>query len=157
MSNIKNTSIQGDVSISRNNTIGRDLKVNGNSEFGHNVIIKGWLDANNIKGACKGLYASLDKLKEEYPKPRPGWYALIGDTLPADVYREENGQWVATGEKGGEINPYLDELENNVKDYLDTVEDIYNTINEYSWLYDGGRADTNYGGARNIDCGRADS
>ena len=100
---VKNESIQGSLSVSVDIVAGRDLHVRGNSVFDHDVKIKGWLDARNIKGACKGLYASVEKLEEEYPQPAPGWYALIGNTLPADIYRSENGKWVPTGEKGGEI------------------------------------------------------
>ena len=31
-----------------------------------------------------------------------GWFALVGDTLPADIYRAWGGEWKATGQKGGE-------------------------------------------------------
>ena len=99
-----------------------------NSVFDHNVVIKGWMDAKNIKGPCKGLYASEEKLNEAYPKPMPGWYALVGDTLPAAVYRADGGEWVATGEKGGEVNLYLDQLEQDVADLDDEVKDIQELI-----------------------------
>ena len=149
--NINNKAINGDLSVSRKITAGKDLTVRGNSQFDHNVVIKGWLDAENIKGPCKGLYASVEDLDDAYPNPQPGWYALVGDTLPADVYRCENGVWTATGEKGGKENLYLDELENDVKDIQDAIE-------EFSWLYDGGRADTIYGSAaRVINCGNANN
>lgn len=104
MSSIYNESLQGNLSVSRDITAGGHVKVRGNSLFDHNVVIKGWLDAKNIKGPCKGLYASLDTLKAAYPRPMPGWYALVGDTLPAAVYRTEGDEWVATGEQGGEVN-----------------------------------------------------
>lgn len=122
--NLNNQSIQGFLSVSRSVTTGGRLTVRGNSVFGHNVIIKGWLDARNIKGACKGLYASVEKLEAAYPKAMPGWYALVGDTLPADVYRAEGGKWVATGEKGGEVNLYLDQLEEDVANLDDEVANL---------------------------------
>lgn len=125
---VNNESIQGSLSTSRDITAGGHLNVRGNSTFDHNVVIKGWLDAKNIKGACKGLYASEDALNKAYPKPMPGWYALIGDTLPAAVYRAEGGKWVATGEQGGEVNLYLDQLENDVADLGDDVADIQELI-----------------------------
>lgn len=128
MSSIYNENIQGNLSTSRDITAGGHLNVRGNSVFAHNVVIKGWLDAKNIKGPCKGLYASLDDLKAAYPKPMPGWYALVGNTLPADVYRAENGEWVATGEKGGEVNLYLDQLETDVANLDDEVKDIQEFI-----------------------------
>ena len=128
MSSIHNESLQGNLSVSRDITAGGHLKVRGNSVFDHNVVIKGWLDAKNIKGPCKGLYASLDALKAAYPRPMPGWYALVGDTLPAAVYRTEGDEWVATGEQGGEVNLYLDQLENDVADLDDAVKDIQELI-----------------------------
>lgn len=128
MSSFKNEAIQGNLSTSRDITAGGHLNVHGNSVFGHNVVIKGWLDAKNIKGRCKGLYASLDALKEAYPRPMPGWYAFVGNTLPADVYRSDGGEWVATGEQGGEVNLYLDQLEEDVANLDDDVKDIQELI-----------------------------
>lgn len=128
MSSIYNESLQGNLSVSRDITAGGHLTARGNSVFDHNVVIKGWLDAKNIKGPCKGLYASLDALKAAYPRPMPGWYALVGDTLPAAVYRTEGDEWVATGEQGGEVNLYLDQLENDVADLDDAVKDIQELI-----------------------------
>lgn len=98
----KNTAIDGDLSISSNVTTGGDHTVRGNAKIEHNLSVYGWLNAPNIIGTCKGLFASLDKLKEEYPKPENGWWALVGDTVPAEVYRVDDGQWKDTGEKGSE-------------------------------------------------------
>ena len=128
MSSLKNEAIQGNLSTSCDITAGGHLNVHGNSVFDHNVVIKGWLDAKNIKGPCKGLYASLDALKEAYPRPMPGWYALVGNTLPADVYRSDGGEWVAIGEQGGEVNLYLDQLEKDVANLDDEVASIEENI-----------------------------
>lgn len=128
MSSIYNENIQGNLSTSRDITAGGHLNVRGNSVFGHNVVIKGWLDAKNIKGPCKGLYASEETLNEAYPKPMPGWYALVGNTLPANVYRSDGSKWVATGEQGGEVNLYLDQLEEDVANLDDDVKDIQELI-----------------------------
>jgi hypothetical protein len=128
MSSLKNEAIQGNLSTSRDITAGGHLNVRGNSVFDHNVVIKGWLDAKNIKGPCKGLYASEETLNEAYPKPMPGWYALVGNTLPANIYRSDGGKWVATGEQGGEVNLYLDHLEEDVANLDDEVKDIQELI-----------------------------
>ena len=128
MNSLNNEAIQGNLSVSRDHVVGGHLKARGNSQFDHNVVIKGWLDAKNIKGPCKGLYASEEALKKAYPKPMAGWYALVGDTLPADVYRVDGGEWVATGEKGGEVSLYLDQLEQDVADLDDEVKDIQELI-----------------------------
>lgn len=116
MSNsIKNESLQGSLSISRDLTVGGEVKIRGGASFDHDVVIKGWLKAANIIGECKGLFASENALKTAYPKPADGWYAFVGDTLPADVYRAEDGQWVNTGEKGGETNVYLDGIVSKIE------------------------------------------
>lgn len=116
--------IQGNANVSRNLNVGSHLNVNGDGLFGHNVIVKGWLDAPNIKGPLKGLYASEEKLNEAYPRPMPGWFALVGNTLPANVYRVDGGKWVATGEQGGQFTLYLDQLETDVKNLTDDVRDL---------------------------------
>lgn len=75
--------------ILKNLTVRRDLKV------------EGWLDAPNIRGFLKGLYASPEDLYDAWPRPANGWAALVGDTLPARVYRAWEGRWIWTGQTGG--------------------------------------------------------
>lgn len=119
-----NTDIQGNANISRNANVGSHANVNGDVVVGHNLFVKGWVDAPNIKGPCKGLYASEEALKAAYPRPMPGWFALVGNTLPAQVWRTDGGQWVPTGETGGQFNLWLDQLETDVKDLTDDVRDL---------------------------------
>lgn len=48
------------------------------------------------------LYPSLSALQEEIPSPEVGDWAIVGDTIPGDIYRcEVSGEWKATGEQGG--------------------------------------------------------
>lgn len=119
-----NTDIQGNVNVSRNMNIGGNADIKGTLQIGHNLKVKGWVDARNIKGACKGLYSSKEALEEAYPSPMPGWFALVGDTLPADVYRVDGGRWVATGEKGGEFSLYLDDIETDLNALEEHVKDL---------------------------------
>lgn len=121
---LHDTDIQGSANVSRNANVGGHANVNGDVTVGHNLFIKGWVDAPNIKGPCKGLYASEDALKAAYPRPMPGWFALVGNTLPAQVWRTEGNQWVPTGETGGEFNLWLDQLETDVKDLTEEVRDM---------------------------------
>lgn len=116
--------IQGNANVSRNLNVGSHLNVNGDGLFGHNLVVKGWLDAPNIKGPLKGLYASEETLKAAYPRPMPGWFALVGNTLPAQVWRVDGGKWMPTGETGGTFNLWLDQLETDVKDLTDDVRDL---------------------------------
>lgn len=100
--NIENHSVGGSVAVGRDVTVGGRSIVRGNATFDRDVYISGWLNARNIRGAGKGLYETVDNLKSAYPNPENGWFALVGDTLPADIYRAWGGEWKATGQKGGE-------------------------------------------------------
>lgn len=100
--NIENHSVGGSVAVGRDVTVGGRSTIRGNATFNRDVYISGWLNARNIRGAGKGLYETVDKLNSAYPNPENGWFALVGDTLPADIYRAWGGEWKATGQKGGE-------------------------------------------------------
>lgn len=100
--NIENHSVGGSVAVGRDVTVGGHSTVRGNATFDRDVYISGWLNARNIRGAGKGLYETVDKLNSAYPNPENGWFALVGDTLPANIYRAWGGEWKATGQKGGE-------------------------------------------------------
>lgn len=100
--NIENHSVGGSLAVGRDVTVGGRSTIRGNATFNRDVYISGWLNARNIRGAGKGLYETVDKLNSAYPNPENGWFALVGNTLPADIYRAWGGEWVATGQKGGE-------------------------------------------------------
>ncbi len=100
--NIENHSVGGSVAVGRDVTVGGRSIVRGNATFDRDVYISGWLNARNIRGAGKGLYETVEKLNSAYPNPENGWFALVGDTLPADLYQAWGGEWKATGQKGGE-------------------------------------------------------
>ena len=117
MSTDNNQSIQGDFAVSRDTTVGGDLQTRGSATVGHDLRVKGrlFIDSGNIDDSFKGLFTSLAKLQEKYPVPQSGWNALVGTSLPAAVYVEEGGEWVATGENAGEpeanLNEYLQSSE----------------------------------------------
>ena len=67
-----NNNIQGSASVSRDFSVGGDARVNGNAEVCHNLIVKGWLEAPNIKGPLKGFFNSEEALKRAYPRPMAG-------------------------------------------------------------------------------------
>ena len=98
---VQTTQLDGDFSLGRNMALGGDLTAQGDTILGGSVRVKGWLDAPNILGPCKGLFESEDDLNETYPTPRNGWYAFVGESLPATVYRAWRGKWEETGESGG--------------------------------------------------------
>lgn len=63
--------------------------------------VDGWLDAPNIKHFLKGLFPDIESLVAAYPRPLPGWAALVGRSLPADIYIASSGVWRASGGTAG--------------------------------------------------------
>lgn len=102
---IGNRAVNGSVSVSRNANVGGDATVEGSAVIGHNLRVEGWLEAKNIKGPNKGMFVSADRLREMYPRPMPGWWALCGLSLPAPLYIADyttSGiEWVNTGTTAG--------------------------------------------------------
>ena len=111
MSQIKTTEIDGDVAVGRHVTAGGNATIQGNTTVKKNLKVEGWLDARNIKGPNKGIFLDVTKLREAYPLPHDGWWALVGNTLPAPLYIADGGAWVATGESAG--NPTIDSQQYN--------------------------------------------
>ena len=97
MGSIKTTHTDGDMSVGRNVAIGGKAQIAGSATIGHNLEVKGWLDAPNIKGTNKGVYLTLEELREAYPAPRDGWFAGVGASTPFATYIGKNKDWVATG------------------------------------------------------------
>lgn len=121
---LHNTDIQGSASISRNVGVGGNAEVKGSVSVDHDLTVKGWLEARNVRVPLKGLFASESVLKSTCPSPRPGWYALVGDGLPAAVWRAvrtESGraEWVATGKTGGQPVLYLEGVESSLSSLRD--------------------------------------
>lgn len=133
--NIENHSVGGSVAVGRDVTVGGRSTVRGNATFNRDVYISGWLNARNIRGAGKGLYETVDKLNSAYPNPENGWFALVGNTLPADICRAWGGEWVATGQKGGEpvlelakLTELSESLENEISARVAADEALKNAI-----------------------------
>lgn len=120
---IKTREIEGDVAISRHVATGGNATVQGHATIKKNLRVEGWLEAKNIKGPNKGVFTSVAKLKETYPIPHAGWWALVGDTLPAALYIVDGGEWVATGKNAG--NPTID-----CQQYNDAVAELSDDVAE---------------------------
>lgn len=97
MRRIPTKQIDGDVAVGRNIAAGGDANVQGSARVGHDLIVEGYLVAKNIKSPCKGLFKTAAILKECFPRPHDGWWAMVGTSVPASVYVAEGGEWVATG------------------------------------------------------------
>ena len=123
--------IDGDVSVGRNTAIGGDATVQGKTHLKGNVIVDGWLEAKNIKGVSKGLFTTIEKLKAAYPLPHDGWWALVGVSLPAPIYVGDGGEWVPTGQSGGnptidsgQYNEAVEKLQEDITKLQDDITDI---------------------------------
>lgn len=125
MSSIKTTEKEGDVSIGRHVGIGGNANVQGNVVVHMNMKVEGWLDAKNIKGSNKGIFTTVEKLREAFPRPHDGWWAIVGKSLPSPIYVGDGGEWVATGESGG--NPTLEDTSGALQQAID---DAKNKANE---------------------------
>lgn len=106
MSSIKTTQMDGDVSVGRNVAIGGGTIIQGDGHIKGFLKVDGWLEAKNIKAANKGLFTTVEKLREAYPLPHDGWWAIVGNSLPGSIYTVDGGVWISTGEMGG--NPTIE-------------------------------------------------
>lgn len=68
---------------------------------------------------AKGLFSTLERLKQVIPNPKDGDWAYVGTSFPASIYLVEDGEWVTKGGTGGGS-------EISLKDYLQStpVSDI---------------------------------
>jgi hypothetical protein len=119
---VKTTQIDGDMSLGRNIAMGGKATIAGSTQIGQDLVVKGWLDAPNIKAANKGVFTSLEALEAAYPEPQDGWFAGIGDSTPFTAYTGQNGSWVATGgtiDITTDMTRYTEDIEQLQQDSLD--------------------------------------
>ena len=121
MSSIKTTHIDGDVSSGRNLSMGGKADISGSVHVGHNMKVDGWLEAPNIKGANKGIFLTVQELREAYPNPDDGWMAGVGASTPFAAYIGKDGDWVASG---GSIEVSVD-----MNQFVQDVEQLQQDIN----------------------------
>lgn len=127
MGSVKTTPIEGDVTVSRNAAIGGEARIAGNMTVGHNVVIKGWLDAPNVKGINKGIFLTKQALREAYPNPHDGWLAGVGTSTPFDAYIGNGGDWVPTGgvmEFTVDLGQFTGDLENLKEEVANVSNDV---------------------------------
>ncbi|MCD8295189.1 MAG: hypothetical protein LUE27_08115 [Clostridia bacterium] len=120
----KGLSTEESVSVGRDVTVGRNAHVGGDAVVKGSLRVCGWLDADNVKQPCVGLYASMEQLIAAHPRPLNGLYALVliedsENALPAEVYRAWGGTWTDTGKTSGEIVLSLDSLYGQVAQALE--------------------------------------
>lgn len=68
----------------------------------HDLTVAGTILARRIKQPYCGMFASVEALQMTIPNPSKGMWAIVGDTVPAPIYRcDEDGTWTPTGAVGG--------------------------------------------------------
>ena len=137
MSSVKTTQLDGDVSVGRNTSIGGNITIQGGGRVKGTFVIDGWLDAKNIKGSNKGIFTTAEKLREAYPRPHDGWWAIVGKSLPSPIYVGDGGEWVATGESGGNpkfedtsgaLQQAIDDAKNKANEAKKAIEDMVSSL-----------------------------
>lgn len=107
----KITPIDGDLAVSRNAEIGGDADIHGKARVAGGLKVEGFLDAPNIKGAVKGLFATEEELKREYPNPRPGWCAIVlADNKSGFLYLAKNREWEKQSEEAKPFDFIVDSI-----------------------------------------------
>ena len=81
-----------------------EQKIGGNSEIWGDLKVHGCIEATSVDQPFAGLYPTLEALQAAYSSPKVGWWAVVGNTIPGDIYRcDVEGIWSATGEQGGDV------------------------------------------------------
>ena len=107
----KITPIDGDLAVSINAEIGGDADIHGKARVAGSLKVEGFLDAPNIKGAVKGLFATEEELKREYPNPRPGWCAIVlADNKSGFLYLAKNREWEKQSEEAKPFDFIVDSI-----------------------------------------------
>lgn len=122
--------------VGRNLTVGNRLMVQGAATVSHNLRVKGFLEAPNIKDPCKGFFANEDELAVAYPLPEDGWWTMVtcgedGDKV--EVWRAWQGKWHYTRIHNDMINIKVDckQYEEDVENLKDRVGDAEYAIGEH--------------------------
>lgn len=119
-----NSQIKGDLSVCCSATVAGRLTARGSTTLKGNLKVEGWLDAKNIRTPCKGLFSDLDSLLRSYPDPMPGWWALVGNSIPAPIYVAVGRRWIDTGETGGDTVVDLDAYDSAIDTLNDRINDL---------------------------------
>lgn len=78
-------------------------RVDGNMSVARDLYVGGVLYCRGVKYRCKGFFTTLEGLKSACPNPEPGDWAIVGDSIPGEIYHcKEPGVWTDSGQKGGD-------------------------------------------------------
>lgn len=99
---------ESEVSTTNDTKFNGDINVAGRATFNSECIIKGDvkvegnIEAANVARCDKGAFPSEPVLKQTYPRPLEGWYAIVGEKFPMQLYMVigENGSRPVNRSKG---------------------------------------------------------
>lgn len=104
-------------------------------------------DVEKLKYATskvKGFFKTPEDLKELVKTANVGEIAYVGESSPYAIWEWKNNKWADTGV-----------MENGIKVNMSNYYNKAEVDGMMKFVYDGGRADTMYGGARSINGGNA--
>ena len=107
-------------------TFDGDVMVGNDATVAGNLKVLGLLRARGVKQPNCGLFSTIAKLREAYPNPEVGMWAVVGSTVPGEIWScATAGQWTDTGEMGG-----IDNIDYEVITTLqDTVTALATALN----------------------------
>ena len=141
MSKYETEHINGDLLVEHDATIGGDFEVQGEMVINHGLRIKGELSADNLTGANKGYFMTIDDLNDTYPTPDNGWMAGVmssqsGSQAVFYCYIAKNNKWVNTGRDlpTGEISmeQILELIRENQKETVVLTQDEQDSTRWYA-------------------------
>lgn len=113
----KGYKVDGDLTIGHDANVCGSLAVSKDAVFKGAVRINGILAADNVDCCNKGFFPNATELEKAYPTPKPGWWAIVGESLPGDIYSCSSVKtWKNTGIKGSPLDDH--------SDYLKLMEEI---------------------------------
>lgn len=126
-------------------------------KFTENLAIKGYLKAKE------------DLMKIKNPKVGDMYMVEDGNVIEGGVkwrlwvwandFRQDPPKldWIDNGNFTGSIINTIEQMTGNSKTTVMSQDAVTRELNKIDRVFDGGRADTVYGGSRTIDCGGADA
>lgn len=122
----ENKVIDGDATVNGN------VNVGGNATVERNLKVKGTLDAAKVKQPSVGLFSTLAALQAAYPEPEEGWWAIVGNNIPGEIYDVVDGAWHDTGNEGGgaeiDVSELLTPLEQQVDLQGEAIEELQDNM-----------------------------
>lgn len=121
-----------EITVGHDAHVGGRLTVRGHARVHHNLRVDGYLEAAHLKNTAKGLFRNTEQLSSAYPRPEKGWWALVGEGLPAEVYMVVDGLWTPTGRmtSGPEIDAsgWFEELL-YIEQQMESLGQLYSKLN----------------------------